>query len=171
MNQHCRDPIPQPSNPQRLRLIDGHAGDPEERRRLQELLAPFQEPLLTLSHRRIRAVELFAAHGEIDLSTAPRFFDTLRPTLQEGNGDVVIDLSDVTFMDSSGVHLLLRTFERLDAQQRRLAIACQDGRAVHRVLALAGMLDVLSVHRSRDSALTGGNERLTASTAAFISWQ
>jgi anti-sigma B factor antagonist len=97
--------------------------------------------------------------------------DALRLTLEEATGDVVIDLTDVTFMDSTGVHLLLRTFKQLDAKQRQLAIACQDGAAVHRVLAVTGVLDVLCVHRSRESAIAAGNERLTATTPARARWR
>src|SRR5919107_116690 len=99
--QHTRRPR------NRLRLIEGGAASPDER--LQELLAPFRHPLLTVFHRRVDAVEVFAARGEIDISTATRFVDALRPTLRQGSGDVVIDLADVTFMDSTGVHLLRTT--------------------------------------------------------------
>ncbi len=63
-------------------------------------------------------------------------------------------------MDSTGVHVLVETLQRLKLQNRRLAIACREGGQVHRLLALVGLLDALSVHSSRESAVIGGDDLL-----------
>lgn len=101
---------------------------------------------------------LLTVSGDIDLATAPALLEVLLPVLQRETGPVVIDLSAVPFMDSSGVHVLVDTLRRLQSQNRRLAIACREGGPVHRVLALVGLLDILTVHRSRESAVIGGDD-------------
>ena len=63
-------------------------------------------------------------------------------------------------MDSTGVHVLVDTLRRLEPQNRRLAIVCREGGQVHRLLALVGLLDTLSVYGSRESAVVGGGDRL-----------
>ena len=63
-------------------------------------------------------------------------------------------------MDSTGVHVLVDTLRRLKPQNRRLAIVCREDGQVHRVLALVGLLDALTVHRSRESAVIGGDDVL-----------
>lgn len=50
---------------------------------------------------------LVAADGEIDLETAPRLTDWLNEAFASGQKKVVLDLSQVSFMDSSGVTALL----------------------------------------------------------------
>lgn len=92
--------------------------------------------------------------GEIDLGTAPLLREALEPALENGTGSIVVDMSEVTFIDSTGVHLLVDTFRRLSHENRRLAIVCDTGGQVHRVLGLLGLLETLAVYRSRDSALT-----------------
>jgi anti-sigma B factor antagonist len=103
-------------------------------------------------------MSLLTARGEIDLATAPALLETLLPVLERETGPVVLDLSEVPFMDSTGVHVLVDAIRRLTPQNRRLAIACREGGQVHRLLALTGLLDTLAVHYSRRSAVSGGND-------------
>jgi hypothetical protein len=71
-----------------------------------------------------------------------------------------VDLSDVPFMDSTGVHVLTEALRRLAPQNRPLAIVCHDGGQVHRVLALLGLLDALTVYSSRERAVIGAEDIL-----------
>lgn len=103
---------------------------------------------------------VLSVRGELDLLTAPVLREALLPVLERGTSPVVVDLSEVPFMDSSGVHALLHTRERLGSQNRRLAIACREHGQVHRLLALVGLLDAFSVYRSRNGAAGGDADRL-----------
>ena len=107
-----------------------------------------------------RDVAVLSAHGEIDLRTAPVLREVLRPVLEQATGRVVVDLSEVPFMDSTGVHVLVETLRRLEPQNRPLAIVCQEGGQVHRLLALVGLLDAMTVYRSRESAVIAGDDVL-----------
>jgi anti-anti-sigma factor len=109
---------------------------------------------------------VLSARGEVDLATASLLREALLTAVAHGNGPVVVDLSEVPFMDSAGVHVLVDTHGRLRPQNRRLAIACREHGQVHRLLALVGLLDDLTVHRSRESAVMGGEERVRSGAAS-----
>ena len=68
------------------------------------------------------AAAVLSVHGEIDLGTAPVLREGLSWVLEHRTGPVVVDLSEVSFMDSTGVHVLLDTLELLKLENRRLAI-------------------------------------------------
>ncbi len=108
---------------------------------------------------------VLSVRGEVDLGTAPLLREALRPALEHGSGPLVIDLCEVRFMDSTGVHVLVDAHRRLGPRRRRLAIACPENGQVHTLLALVGLLDTLTVHRSRESALSGGEERIRSTSA------
>jgi anti-sigma B factor antagonist len=55
---------------------------------------------------------VMALSGEIDMATAERLARLLRPLIEAG-GPVTIDVSDVTFMDSTGIHLFVRAADEL----------------------------------------------------------
>jgi len=58
---------------------------------------------------------VISVDGELDLSTAPRLKWMLVDALEGGSCQVVIDLSNVTFMDSSGINALLRAHKKVAA--------------------------------------------------------
>lgn len=79
--------------------------------------------------------------GELDLVTAPLLARALREA-EQGDTDIVLDLTGVTFMDSSGLAAVLEAAQRNRTQQRDFTIRPGDG-AVIRVFALANVLDEL----------------------------
>jgi anti-anti-sigma factor len=116
--------------------------------------------LFIVAHEREGGVDVICGSGEIDISTVAPLRDALRHVEQQAAGPVVVDLSQVSFMDSTGIHVLSATARQLTAQQRSLALACREGGAVHRVLSLAGLLGALSVHPSRQKALAAAAPKL-----------
>jgi anti-sigma B factor antagonist len=104
------------------------------------------------AHDHPEHIAVIGVHGEIDLGTAHVLREALLPVLVDESGPVVLDLSEVGFMDSTGVHVLVDTFEHLSQETRPLTIACREGSQVHRVLGLVGLLDTLTVYHSRRPA-------------------
>lgn len=115
---------------------------------------------LLTAHGPHQDVAVLSVHGEIGLDSAPVLRKFLLPVLEHQTGPVVVDLSEVAFMDSTGLHVLVDTLRRLEPQNRRLAIVCREAGQVHRLLALVGLLDTLTAHRSRESAVIGGDDLL-----------
>ena len=93
-------------------------------------------------------------YGEHDLSTATAVRDKLRHVFDAGSA-VVVDLSAVTFMDSSTLNAILYGSER--AQQddaHRFAVVLPPGpSAARRVIELTGVDRVLAIHPDRGSAV------------------
>lgn len=94
---------------------------------------------------------MLAAEGEIDLVTAQRLEQAADDALDKGAHDLWIDLSDVEFIDSSGIHALLQVRGRVDALNRRLAVVCPFG-PIHRAFRLTGLDEALPLYASREEA-------------------
>jgi anti-sigma B factor antagonist len=112
-------------------------------------------------HQHHEHVAVLSVQGEIDLVTAPMLLDALITVVDHHTGPVVVDLSDVPFMDSTGVHVLMGTLARLEPQNRALALVCHEEGQVHRILVLAGLLDTVTVYRSLESAVMAGDDART----------
>lgn len=98
---------------------------------------------------------LLTVSGEVDLHTAPG----LRAALDEavalagqGSGVVVADLSQVGFLDSTGLGELVAAHQALAASGGRLHLVVAHER-VGRLLRITGLADVLTVHADRAAAL------------------
>lgn len=97
---------------------------------------------------------VISARGEIDRSTAPALSDALRRATFAGSGPVTLDLREVTFMDSSGISVLLNALRRLTRRGRRLSLVCARGELL-RLFQLTGLVETLDVHTAPDEALAG----------------
>ena len=96
---------------------------------------------------------MLVVQGEIDLGTAPTLRKALRTVLGHHTGPVVVDLSEVPFMDSTGVHVLADALARLQPQNRPLTVVCHEGGQVHRLLRFVGLPHALTVSCSSESTL------------------
>ena len=94
---------------------------------------------------------LVAISGELDIATVPMVRETFASETVEQASTVVVDLTDLTFMDSTGLSALLTLESDLGARRRRLAIACPEG-AARLVLDVAGVADRLPLYPTRAEA-------------------
>ena len=92
-----------------------------------------------------------AAHGEVDIDTVQDLEVALDGAIRESDGAFIIDLSDVGFLDSSGIHVLLRARSLLGREDRALAVICPPGH-VRRVLDLSGAADLSFIYGSSEEA-------------------
>jgi anti-sigma B factor antagonist len=62
---------------------------------------------------RLNGQAVVRVEGEVDLYTAPQLWETLDAAISGTPHELVVDLSDVTFLDSSGLSVLVRAHKRL----------------------------------------------------------
>jgi anti-sigma B factor antagonist len=67
---------------------------------------------------------VIAVKGEIHSTTAPEFSERLNDAISRGNTAVVLDLTGVEFIDSTGLSVLLNGLRRITRAHGRMVIAC-----------------------------------------------
>jgi anti-sigma B factor antagonist len=96
---------------------------------------------------------LVGASGEIDAHTAPRLRERIHGVLAEaGVEHLVIDLSGVTFLDSSALGVLVGALKRMNERDGRLDIVVPSSH-VRRIFEITALDRVLALHETRASAL------------------
>jgi len=96
----------------------------------------------------------FHVAGIIDMESSPLFEVALRLAL--GRGDIAVDMADVSFIDSSGLHSLLRTARSMAGQG--LLLIERPSHQVLRLLEVSGVLwagSGIAVQMANDSAFDG----------------
>jgi anti-anti-sigma factor len=96
--------------------------------------------------------------GEVDASNAERLGDRIYDAVSNQALGLVVDLSEVTYIDSAGVRLLFDLASRLDRRQLALHVVSSDGSQVSEVLGIVALDEVAASHRDVDDAV----EALTA---------
>ncbi|GII03587.1 STAS domain-containing protein [Planobispora takensis] len=107
---------------------------------------------LTLSHQHLPGLILVALAGEIDRTTSVRLAGYVDRVRRIGD-HVVFDLTELTFLDSSGLHVLLGCAHTCAAEGRQVHLAGARGSPA-RLLAITGVDGYLPVHAGVDQAIT-----------------
>lgn len=105
-----------------------------------------QDGPLTLRTGRDAGAVCIALEGEIDLSNVHLLEQALLEALVEGSGQVLVDMREVTFIDSTGIACLVR-FLRSNAA--RLRFLRSEALGVSRVLRITGIEERLTPPRPR----------------------
>ncbi len=90
--------------------------------------------------------------GEIDALTAPKLGSRLFGLAEEGARGVVIDLSDVTFMDSTGIGVLMNSLRHMNLRRCAMVLVCPTERIL-RPFQVTGLVSHLRIFESREQAL------------------
>jgi anti-anti-sigma factor len=104
-------------------------------------------------------VSVVSLAGELDLSTIPGVEKKLFRELRSKRG-VVIDLTHVSFIDSSGIGLLIQAF-RTDENGAQLHTVIAEGSQVERVFRVAGIDRALPLFMERARAIEALNGAVT----------
>lgn len=99
-------------------------------------------PYLTIEVTSAPKVQTIALTGEADLLGAPKIEAALKDACAEEPGLVVIDLKDLTFIDSSGLHVLMTGHEQCVAQGHELRVIPGPAN-VQRLFEITGMDEIL----------------------------
>jgi anti-anti-sigma factor len=120
---------------------------------------------LTLSTTSLANATVVSVGGEIDLGTAGELGDHLVSAMQDSGGDLVLDLADVSFMDSTGLKVLLATRKRAQLVGGHLALAAA-GRSVRKVLSVTGLDQSFLMAETVDEAVAALRSASTPQAAA-----
>jgi len=113
------------------------------------------------SHRFVVATEqldggvpLVSVIGEVDLATAPSLERTLLDAAEDQVGEVIVDLSCCSFLDSRGLTALLATRERLGHSNRSLGLVLSNP-SVLKIFQITGFDQIFEIYPSLGAAVNG----------------
>jgi anti-sigma B factor antagonist len=97
-------------------------------------------------------VVAIALSGEVDLYTAPRLKEELVGAIDDGAKNVVVDMTDTAFIDSTTLGVLVGGLRRLRPNGGELALVVTD-RNIRKIFEITGLDRVFSIHETRDGAV------------------
>jgi anti-sigma B factor antagonist len=97
---------------------------------------------------------VLAMGGELDYEVSPQLRARLVDAIKAGKRRLVLDLSEVTFIDSTAIGVLAGTLARLDdVGGGSLAVVCTHEKVLQ-IFEITGLDSVITLHRSRQEAVS-----------------
>lgn len=97
-------------------------------------------------------VAIIVVGGEVDYEVSPQLKARLMRVIKAGSRRLVVDLTDVTFIDSTAIGVLAGVVERLDEVEGSLSLVCTHEK-VMQIFEITGLDNVVTMHPSREDAL------------------
>lgn len=114
-------------------------------------------PPFRIEAERVEGADVISVHGELDMSSTPEL-DHALDDLSSSKAKIVLDLTDCSFIDSTGIALLIVSSRQAEATNGRgpapPVVVCGLEGQVRRVLEVAGVLDEISFVETLDEALS-----------------
>jgi anti-sigma B factor antagonist len=107
---------------------------------------------LSVLSRQEGARTVMSVKGEIDVYTAPQLRERLNDLVLSGHYDLVVDMSEVDFLDSTGLGVLVGGLKRVRSHDGFLRLVC-DQEKILKVFRITGLTKVFPIHATLGEAL------------------
>ncbi len=107
---------------------------------------------LSLSTESAGDVRILDIEGEVDVYSAPALREQLTTLVDAGNADIVADLSKTSFIDSTGLGVLVAGQNHAGEAGGALRVVCAQERIL-KLFRITGLDAVLQIYPSRDEAV------------------
>jgi anti-sigma B factor antagonist len=95
--------------------------------------------------------------GSLDIATSPTVRAALTDASERGNHRLVVDLTNVEFLDSTGLGALIGAQRRAKEVDGDVRLVVKEGQIL-RLLRITGLLKVFNVYPTLTAALAGGDQ-------------
>jgi anti-sigma B factor antagonist len=109
---------------------------------------------ISVSRTTAGNVPIVAVNGELDVSSAPGLKDKFTELIQSGEATMIVDLSGVGFLDSTGLGALVEARAASAGAGGSLFLVCSQDRIL-KLFTITGLDDVFTIHPSVSDAVAG----------------
>lgn len=92
---------------------------------------------------------ILVLNGEVDVYTAPKLKDELMPLVEKENHEVMIDLSHVDYMDSTGLGVIIGALKSSKSKQGQLKLRNATAR-LNRLFKITGLAEVMDIKQGEE---------------------
>jgi anti-sigma B factor antagonist len=106
-------------------------------------------------YEAIDGTQIVSVTGEVDLSSVPWLAEVIRRAKEQAGGEpshVVVDLSEVEFMDTAGLEVLLEEWNSSRRLDGRMCLVAPEG-PLTRLLEVSGLGELFDLYAEMDAAL------------------
>ena len=113
---------------------------------------------LKLGHHATDGIEVIDVQGEIDMYTAPRLRELLIDLVSKGSYQLVVNLGEVGFLDSTGLGVLVGGLRRVRAHDGSLDLVCAQQRIL-KIFRITGLTEVFGIYETVGQAIAAAKGR------------
>lgn len=107
---------------------------------------------LKLEHYTKDGLDILDVGGEIDVYSAPNLREALIDLVGDGKYQIVVNMEQVDFLDSTGLGVLVGGLKRVRAHEGSLGLVC-DKERILKIFRITGLTKVFAIYSTVDEAV------------------
>ncbi len=112
---------------------------------------------MNVNSETVGDINIVTPSGRLDSMTAPSFESELLSRTEESTDGVIVDFTDLDYVSSAGLRIMLMAAKRMKAASRKLII-CGLSDSIHDVFRISGFLTIFTIVGSREEAIEKAKE-------------
>ncbi len=92
--------------------------------------------------------------GEIDVYTSPKVKEALNDLIQKGNNNIIVNLEGVSYIDSTGLGVLIGALKRVKENNGDIKLVCTNLQ-IKKIFDITGLVKIFDLYDSEELALKG----------------
>ena len=110
-------------------------------------------PMADVRFEREEETVIAVVTGEVDMSNAATVRQQIAESVTPDDDAVIVDLSELSFIDSAGLHSLIELGTVLDERRQKLLLCLPPGSTIRRAIEIIGLPHAVSVYSDRGEAM------------------
>ena len=109
---------------------------------------------LQIKVRKVKDIPVMDLSGEVDAYTCSRLREAMIEVIDDGGSDLVVNMKDVEYIDSSGLGTLVGGLKRVSERQGTIAV-CGTNSQIKKVFDITGLIKVFPLYSDEEEAVKG----------------
>jgi len=110
-------------------------------------------PLAEVRFEREDETVVAVVTGEVDMSNATSVRQQIAESVTPDDDAVIIDMSELSFIDSAGLHAMIELGTVLDERRQQLLLCLPPDSTIRRAIEIIGLPHAVSVYSDRSEAM------------------
>ena len=111
---------------------------------------------LQINVRRLGDIAVIGLNGEVDAYTCSRLREAMIEAIEDGGANLVVNMKEVEYIDSSGLGTLVGGLKRVSERQGAITIVCTNPQ-IRKVFDITGLVKVFPIYNSEEDAVRAVN--------------
>lgn len=106
---------------------------------------------LTIEKRTVQGTSVLDLTGEVDSYNAPKLRETMVALIEDGNADLILNLTGVDYIDSTGLGAMVAGLKRATEHGGSVRIICPN-LPIYKVFQITSLIKVFTIYDSEQGA-------------------
>jgi len=103
--------------------------------------------------KEVKKAHIIEVQGEIDVYTSPRVKETINELIEKEQYNLIINLEDVRYIDSTGLGVLIGALKKVREHNGSINLICTNPQ-IKKIFNITGLVKIFGIYKNQEEAIS-----------------